>query len=104
MRYKTFLIVAIFFVIAVFWHFGFSQVMEADSFYYIRQASLLRQNGLLDTSFPWAYHSVIRENTSSLWYGFSVILLQFNYLGDIIGLKVAGAALTTAVMAAIFFI
>ena len=104
MRSKTFLIVAIFFVIAIFWHFGFNQVMEADSFYYIRQASLLRQNGLLDTSFPWAYHSVIKENSSSLWYGFSVILLPFTYLGDIIGLKVAGAALTTAVMAAIFFI
>ncbi len=76
-------------------HFLSPNFFEGDSLYYLRLAWLYRTRGLLDAQFPWLPYSAIAEFSSSLWYGFGVLLIPFTAFEDpVLGIKVAGVLLT----------
>lgn len=102
MRYAA--VILIFIAFAFWWHFGYQNINDPDSFYHIRHAWVYRTAGLFDSSFPWTQFSVIKNLGSDLWYGFHLLLIPFTYFKDLIlGLKISGVLLTAAALL-IFFI
>lgn len=94
-----------FLILSAVFHFSSPNIPDLDSFYYIRQAWLYRTEGLFNTAFPWIYHSVIREFSTSLWYGFGAFLIPFTFFKDLtIGIKIAGFLLTGFTLFAIYYV
>ncbi len=96
-----FLTIAVILGISAFFHFISPNIPDLDSFYYIRQAWLYRTEGILDSAFPWLPYSAIGTFSSSLWYGFSILLIPFTYFQNLVlGIKAAGLFLTALLLAA----
>jgi hypothetical protein len=86
-------------------HFASPNVADGDSFFYIKQAFRVRTGAFFDTSFPWMQFSIIRELGVSLWYGFSVALVPFTFIPDLVlGIKIAGVAFTALTLAAFWWV
>lgn len=104
-KYPWILLAAAFFVLlAAIFHLSSANIPDSDSFFYIRQSWLYRTEGFLNSSFPWAYHSVIRTFSSSLWYGFSILLIPLTYINDLTtAIKLAGILLTALALLAFYW-
>ncbi len=72
-----------FVAIAAVFHLLSPNLLDLDSFCYIRLAWMYRDRGLLDGEFPWLPYSAIKDLSSSLWYGFGVVLIPFTYFDDL---------------------
>jgi len=104
-KYHWILIVIVSAVVASIFHFSFLNIPDLDSFYYIRLAWMYRTRGLFDVDFPWIPYSVIKNFSSSLWYGFGIFLIPFTYFDDMVtGIKVAGAFLTIAALSLYYWV
>ncbi len=104
-RYKWLLPPIFFIGFAALFHFWSSNIVDLDSFYYIRQSWLLRTNGLFDVTFPWAQFSVIKLFSASLWYGFAFLLVPFTLIGNLfIGIKIAGVIFTAAALFSFYWV
>src|SRR3989344_5353007 len=91
--------------VAALFHFSSQNIVDLDSFFYIREAFMYRTEGLFDASFPWLQFSVIRTLSASLWYGFAVMLIPFTLLGDLfIGIKLAGVLLTATALFSFYWV
>lgn len=91
-------------VVASFFHFGSPNIADLDSFYYIRLAWLYRTRGFFDVDFPWIEHSVIRDLSTSLWYGFGLFMVPFTWFSDLVtGIKVAGALLAVFALSSFYW-
>lgn len=72
---------------------------DPDGFYHIRHAWVYRTQGLLDSAFPWARFSAIRDQASDLWYGFHLALVPFTLPSNLLdGLLGASVAVTAAAL------
>lgn len=72
---------------------------EGDSLFYLRLAWLYRTRGFLDVQFPWLPYSAIHEFSSSLWYGFGMLLIPFTAFEDPVrGIKVAGVLFSSVAL------
>jgi hypothetical protein len=104
-KYHCIPIVIVSAIVASIFHFSLVNIPDLDSFYYIRLAWLYRTRGLFDVDFPWMQYSVIKNLSSSLWYGFGLFLIPFSYFNDlVIGIKVAGAVLTTVALSLYYWV
>jgi len=84
---------------AAVFHLASPNIFDPDSFYYIRLAWIYRTRGLLDVEFPWMPYSVIKDLSSSLWYGFALFLVPFTYFDDlVVGIKATGVLLTAGAL------
>ncbi len=91
-KYHWILIIILSTIVAAIFHFSFLNIPDPYSFYYIRLAWHYRTRGLFDVDFPWIQYSVIKDLSSSLWYGFGLFLIPFTYFDDLVfGIKVAGS-------------
>ena len=94
----------VFLALAAFYHFGYPGINDGDTFYHFRHAAIYREQGIFTTEFPWVNGSVVSKYASDIWYGFHVFLIPFTLFGDeILGMKIAGAVLTIAVLLMCFF-
>lgn len=81
--------------IAAAFHFGLNNFADLDSFFYIRQSWLYAAD-VFQSDFPWLPFSAIALHSSSLWYGFGVLLIPFTLFNNLtLGIKIAGVLLTT---------
>ncbi len=81
------------------------RIAAVDSFYHIGHATEYLSRGLLDTSFPWATQSVIRDLGADLWWGFHVLLVPFAAFSDpAMGIRVAAIVLTLLLAAAVLYV
>ncbi len=95
----------LFLLIAALFHFGYPNFADLDSFFYLGEAKLMLSRGIAETSFPWTQFSVIQENSSSLWFGFSILLTPLAWLIDsTLALKIAGVLMTAFALFATFFV
>lgn len=102
---KIGLALVIFAGLAIFWHFLSPNIPDLDSFFYLGKAHLIREVGLADNSFPWAQFSVIKNSGSSLWFGFSLLLVPFSYIANsAVGIKLAGVLLTVFALFSCFWV
>src|SRR3989304_4758901 len=91
--------------LAVFWHFISPNIPDLDSFFYLGKSLLMREQGLAEPSFPWTQLSVIKETSSSLWFGFSLLMLPFSFLpSPILAIKVFGILATFFALASCYFV
>ncbi|MBI2024564.1 MAG: hypothetical protein HYT03_00520 [Candidatus Harrisonbacteria bacterium] len=105
MKQNLLWVIAIFVVFAAAWHFGNPNIADPDSFFYMGLASWHRESGVLANDFPWIYHSVVRELSASLWYGFGVFLIPFSLLSiPFWSIKIAGVLLTAAALFSIYWV
>src|SRR3989338_5274391 len=103
-QYNNWLIgAALFFGLAIIFHLASTKIVDSDSFYYFGQAVALREHGIFNTEFPWLPYSKIGKLSSSLWYGFSLMIIPFSYFG-FTGIKIAGIFLTASALTAIWVI
>lgn len=87
----------IFIALSGVFHFSSANIPDLDSFYYIRLADFYKNQGLFNAGFSWLPYTVINSFSSSLWYGFGVILIPFTVFSDLIfGVKIAGFIFTAA--------
>lgn len=102
---KTLLIYFLVFLIffAFFWNlqFSFSNLAGRDGYYHIKQAWLIRTQGIEMAvgEFPWMQCSIFKENPGDLWFGYHLLLYPFTF-GDLI----FGAKLSSVLFSAIFFL
>ena len=76
---------------------------DPDGFYHVRHAWVYRTQGLLDSGFPWARFSAIRDQASDLWYGFHVLLVPASAPQNLLhGLLGGGVAVTAASLILLF--
>ena len=78
---STIIALVVFSAIALFFHAYYPNISDPDSFYHIRHASLYRENGILNSNFPWVTKSAIGKFGADIWYGFHILLIPFTY-GD----------------------
>lgn len=103
-RNNLLLVLILFLTIAGLFHFSSPNIVDSDSFYYIRQAWLYRTQGLFTVDFPWIQFSVIKDLSSSLWYGFGILLIPFTLFNNLaLGIKVAGVLLTALALFAFYW-
>ena len=92
-------------IVAAIFHFSLTNIADLDSFYYIRLAWIYRTRGVFDVDFPWIEYSVIKNLSSSLWYGFGLFLIPFTYFEDlVIGIKLAGTVLTVMALSLYYWV
>ncbi|MEK7641070.1 MAG: hypothetical protein AAB389_03685 [Patescibacteria group bacterium] len=103
---KPYLLFAgLFLLVACLFHFGYPNFADLDSFFYLGKAKLMLEQGISETSFPWTQFSVIKDNSSSLWFGFSILLTPLAWLtNSTLALKIAGVLMTAFTLFAAFFI
>lgn len=78
---------------------------DPDSFYHLGHAAHYAQNGLFDTSFPWATTSIIGDLGGDLWWGFHMVLLPFTAFSDVAdGIRAAGFLFTLALAAVVWWL
>lgn len=105
MRNKKLIVLAGIIALAIAFHLASPNIPESDSFYYLRLASLYKDRGIFNVDFPWIYHSVVRELSSSIWYGFGVFSIPFTFFKDLItGIKVEGIFLTVFALSLYYFV
>lgn len=102
-KYSWIITPVIFVFIALIFHLSSPNFADLDSFYYFGQATALRERGIFNTEFPWLPYSKIGELSSSLWYGFSLLIIPFSYFG-VIGIKIAGVLLTASASMTIWLV
>ncbi|MDO8466747.1 MAG: hypothetical protein Q7S83_01250 [bacterium] len=91
--------------LAVFWHFVSPNIPDLDSFFYLGKALLMREQGLAEATFPWAQLSVIKETSSSLWFGFSLLMLPFSFLpSPSLAIKIFGILVTLFALGSCYFV
>jgi hypothetical protein len=79
-------------------------IADADSFYHLGHAAQYADQGLFDTSFPWATQSVIADLGADLWWGFHVSLVPFA-TGDVAsGIRVAAFLFTVILAGAVWWL
>ena len=77
-------------------------VADLDGFYHLGHARAYLENGLFDTSLPWATRSIIADIGGDLWWGFHVLMLPFALLGGVgLGMHLAGFTLTAGLAATV---
>jgi len=82
-----------------------NKVFGVDSLYHIKHAFLYKQNGLLDTSFPYVSASTIAEYGADIWYGFHIILIPFTFIDDpLLSVKIATIFLATLSLTSFFWL
>src|SRR3989344_1579066 len=101
---QTILIIAAFLAVSAIFHIATPNVADIDSFFYIRLASTYRDAGIFNTEFPWIQHSVIKELSSSLWYGFGILPIPFTFFDTVLGIKIAGWLLTAAALSVFYLV
>ena len=98
------LAIAILSAIAFFINFYTYKITDPDGFYHMRHAWIYRMNGVADSSFPWAYYSVIKSLGGDLWYGFHLFLIPFTFITNMVwGIKIVGAIITAISLLLFFF-
>lgn len=91
--------------LAAAFHFVSRNIPDPDAFYYAGLAGAYYERGLSDPSFPWTHYSVVRELSSSLWYGFGVFMIPFTLASDgAAAIKVAGVLLTSGVLLGLYVV
>src|SRR5262249_40239096 len=93
-----------FLAVALFFHLYSQNIPDPDSFYYSRLAWVYRSGSLVNVDFPWIQYSVMKNLSSSLWYGFGILLIPFTYFNDLIfGIKLASIFLTSSALSLYYF-
>jgi hypothetical protein len=78
-------------------HFSTQLIADPDALYHLRHASLLRENSIFNTAFPWAQFSAIKTFGADMWYGFHLLLIPFTFIPNpLLALAIAGLAVTAA--------
>ncbi len=73
---------------SIYLNLHFPKVPDADSFYHYGHASVYRETGLWQKSFPWTQFSIINLYQGDIWYGFHVLLMPFSATSDpVFGIK-----------------
>lgn len=104
-KYIWLLIGAFFVLLAAIFQLSSPNIPDSDSFFYIRQSWLYRTEGLFNASFPWTYYSAIKTLSSSLWYGFSILLIPLTYISNLVtAIKIAGILFTALVLFAFYWV
>jgi len=79
-------------------------IADADSFYHLGHAAHYAEQGLFDTSFPWATQSVIADLGADLWWGFHVALVPFTTDDVASGIRVAAFLFTLVLAGAVWWL
>lgn len=88
--------ILIFLYFPLIFQFTSTNIYDSDSFYHLRHAWIYQTTGIFNSAFPWVQFSVINQYSADIWYGFHLLLIPFTFLSDqILGIKLAGAFLTT---------
>lgn len=67
-----------------------STILDPDSFYHFRHASLYRTENIFKSEFPWAQYSIINKYNADIWYGYHFLLMPFTIANDpIFGIELA---------------
>ncbi|MEK9184055.1 MAG: hypothetical protein AAB890_03220 [Patescibacteria group bacterium] len=91
---EFFLVFSVIILISVLFTLTYNQITDADGFYHIKHSWIYRQQGVLDSSFPWAQYSVINQYSGDIWYGFHVLLLPFTFFSNLVsGIKIGSVAI-----------
>jgi len=91
----------IFFTLFFYIQFSFLNLAGADAYYHIKQAWLIRTQGIEKAvqNFSWLQCSIYREHPGDLWFGYHLLLYPFTF-GDL----VFGAKLSSVVFASLLFL
>ncbi len=79
-------------------------IADADSFYHLGHAAHYADQGLFDTSFPWATQSVIADLGADLWWGFHLSLVPFANDDVASGIRVAAFLFTLVLAGAVWWL
>lgn len=94
----------IFLTLALYANLRTDRIFDPDSFYHIRHARVLLENGIFNTEFPWTYYSTVRLAGSDMWYGFHILLIPFTYINNMaLAIKIAGVFITFSVLVSCYF-
>ena len=103
-KFHWLLALVAFLILSAAFQFSTSNVVDLDSFFYMRLGALYRDAGIFNVDFPWIAPSVIKEFSSSLWYGFGILLIPFTPFPDLsLGIKAAGF-IFTAIFLFLFYL
>ncbi len=90
--------------ISTFFHFGYHNIADPDSFYHAQQAEQYLSHPF-DSASGWMRFSAIAQDRSDIWYGFHLVLAPFIALGGIdTGIRLAGVFLTTLFLLSLYYI
>ncbi|TSC88834.1 MAG: hypothetical protein G01um10143_731 [Parcubacteria group bacterium Gr01-1014_3] len=91
--------------IIAFFQFVSPNIPESDSFYYMGLGALYSEQGIFNVDFPWIFHSTIHTFSSSLWWGFGVVMLPFSLLPDqLLAIKIAGLIFGSLALYAYYYV
>jgi hypothetical protein len=79
-------------------------IADADSFYHLGHAAQYAEQGLFDTSFPWATQSVIADLRADLWWGIHIAIVPFATDDVASGIRVAAFLFTLILAGAVWWL
>ncbi len=89
------------FVISFYLQFASPEIIGPDGYYHIKQAHLLRTEGV-SKSFPWMQYSYLGENYNDMHFLYHVFLTPFTYMDLTVGAKLS-VVLIFAFVVTVFF-
>lgn len=101
-----FLVFSVFFGIFYFLQFSFPNLACPDGYYHIKQAWLIRTQGIEKTvkEFPWLQCSIFKDHPGDLWFGYHLLLIPFTFGDLIFGAKLASVFFSTLLFLVFFWI
>ncbi|MCX5715075.1 MAG: hypothetical protein NT033_09850 [Candidatus Omnitrophica bacterium] len=106
MRYKTILIVALLtgILVIALAQFSIPTLFDADGYYHIRMAKIIRQYGI-NFNFHWARYSIFTEHFADKDFLYHLLIIPFTFMSNIfLGAKIAAVVFASALYLVYFWL